>query len=60
MDNISVIIPVKAELKALELSLKHLQASTYPKDKMEVIVVNDGGDKAIDQVLKNDYALGRW
>ena len=52
---ISIIIPVKAEVEALKVSLDSLRSSTYPKAFMQIIVVNDGGANDISQVLKQTY-----
>ena len=40
--NVSIIIPAYNEEKNIGLTLKSIFSNDYPRDKMEVIVVNDG------------------
>ena len=52
---ISIIIPVKAEVEALKVSLDSLRKSAYPQQKMQIVVVNDGGMKEISRFLRQHY-----
>lgn len=40
--SISVLIPVHNEEDSVEETINHVMNSDYPKDKLEVIVINDG------------------
>ncbi|MCC6559515.1 MAG: glycosyltransferase family 2 protein [Polyangiaceae bacterium] len=47
----SVVIPVMDRLDILELVLRSLGGQTYPRDRFEVIVVDDGSVEPADRVL---------
>ncbi len=49
LPNVSVIIPAYNEEKTIERTIKSLLESDYPKDKFEVIVIDDGSK---DETLK--------
>lgn len=49
-DFISVIVPVYRDVSGLEDTLKSLASQSYPSDKFEVLVANDGGDPEISDV----------
>ena len=56
MDNIlphfvSVIIPVFNDEKRLKLCLKALENQTYPQDLYEVIVVDNGSDESVEELV---------
>jgi len=56
----SVIIPIWNESKTIEKTLKSIMISHYPKDKLQIIVVNDGSTddskKIVEQfMIKNNY-----
>ena len=44
----SIIIPTYARPEQLETCLRALQCLDYPPDRFEVIVVDDGGEEALD------------
>jgi cellulose synthase/poly-beta-1,6-N-acetylglucosamine synthase-like glycosyltransferase len=51
---VSIIIPFRNEEENLIASLKSIESQTYPKDKFEVIYVNDSSeDNSIDLLSKN-------
>ena len=49
----SVIIPAYNSEKELILTLKHLHQQDFPKEKWELIIVDDGSEKKLSQSLKN-------
>ncbi len=49
---ISVITPVWNEEKSVEDTIKHVYASNYPKDKIEIIVVNDGSTDRTKNIVE--------
>lgn len=50
---VSVIIPVFNDSARLKICLNALDNQTYPKDRYEVIVVNNGSDEDIESVVKS-------
>ncbi len=44
LPKVSILIPVYNEGKTVEMTLKSILTSNYPKEKFEVIVVDDGSD----------------
>lgn len=53
--NVSVVIPVYNEEKNIERCIKSILSSEYPKDRIEVIVVDDGStDNTVDIVKDFD------
>ena len=50
---ISVIIPVLNNSKQLRCTLQALSEQTYPSEKMEVIVVDNGSDEPIEPYTSN-------
>ncbi len=51
-ETISVVIPTFNRCELLESNLKAIAAQTLPMDRIEVIVVNDGGTDDTDEVVK--------
>jgi glycosyltransferase involved in cell wall biosynthesis len=47
----SVVIPTRKRQRPLRCCLAALSASEYPRDRFEVIVVDDGGDSRLDEVV---------
>jgi biofilm PGA synthesis N-glycosyltransferase PgaC len=57
---ISIIVPAHNESLVIRKTLESLQASNYPKSKMEIIVVNDGSTDDTSRIVRNYIAqLGR-
>lgn len=53
LPKVSVIIPVYNEEKTIERTLNSILASDYPKNKFEIIVVNDGStDRSLEIIKK--------
>lgn len=50
--DISIIIPTYNRLKCLRKCLESLLSQTYPKDKFEIIVVNNGGSDKAGKIVK--------
>src|ERR1051326_3069587 len=50
---VSVIVPAHNEGSVIKMTLESLQARNYPKNKMEIIVVNDGSTDNTQKVVKN-------
>lgn len=50
---ISVIIPVYKDADGLKDTLTSLHAQSIGRDKYEIIVVNDGGDTAVNELCSN-------
>jgi len=48
---LSVIVPVLNEEKIIAYTLEALLASNYPKDKLEIIVVNDGSTDRTQEIV---------
>lgn len=54
MDSISILIPTFNRKKFLPLLIRNLISQTYPHDKLEVIIDDDGQEKLLDEEnLKN-------
>jgi len=53
LPRISVIIPARNEEKSLPSSLDSVLKSDYPKDRMEVLIVEDGSEDKTYEVAKN-------
>ena len=51
---VSVIIPVRNQPEDFLDSLKSLEKLNYPKDALEIIVVDDGSRKEISQIITSD------
>jgi len=52
---VSVIIPTHNRKDRLLRSLQGLSKQTYPADKFEVIIVDDGGQSCIDVIVQDLY-----
>lgn len=48
---VSVIVPVHNDLEGLALCLEALENQTYPKDRYEVVVVDNGSKESIEPVV---------
>jgi glycosyltransferase involved in cell wall biosynthesis len=53
MPFVSVIIPVFNDVEALKKCLNALDRQTYPKDRYEVIVVDNGSEPPVDPSITN-------
>jgi glycosyltransferase involved in cell wall biosynthesis len=51
-DFVSVIIPVLNDSERLEICLNSLEKQTYPKELYEVIIVDNGSDENIEDLVK--------
>ncbi len=49
---VSVIIPVFNDAERLKICLAALEAQTYPQDDYETIVVDNGSDESIENIVK--------
>ena len=49
---VSVIIPVFNDAKRLKICLAALEKQTYPQDYYEIIVVDNGSDKSLENVVR--------
>lgn len=57
--HISVIIPAHNEEKTILRTLKSVSDLDYPKNKLEVIVINDGSKDKTEEVIRN-YIKGKF
>jgi len=48
MDNISILIPTFNRKKFLPLIIRNILSQTYPKDKLELIIDDDGQEKLLN------------
>jgi GT2 family glycosyltransferase len=48
-----VIVPTKGRPRYLQGCLAALAAADYPRDRFEVVVVNDGGGAAVEEVVEH-------
>lgn len=56
---LTVVVPVKNEVKAIDAVLRTVFDSDYPEDRMEVVVVDDGStDGTWDEIQKARTTLG--
>lgn len=53
---VSVIIPVLNDGEQLRLTLKVLSDQTYPSENVEIIVVDNGSEESLEQIV-NDFDL---
>ncbi|KUG23931.1 glycosyl transferase, group 2 family protein [hydrocarbon metagenome] len=51
--SVSVIVPVKNGAKTIDKLLAALQKQTYPKEKMQVIIVDNGSEDNTIEIIKN-------
>jgi len=56
----SVIVPVYNDAEALRLCLQSLRTQTYPADRFEVIVVDNGSTKDDPQIVVEDFPGYRY
>ncbi len=55
---VSIILSAKNEEKMISQCLKSLNKLIYPKDKLEVIIINDGStDNTKDLILDHDWTI---
>lgn len=52
MPFVSLIVPVWNEEKTIENSILSLKKVDYPKNKLEIVVVNDGSTDSTSKILK--------
>ena len=50
--SITILIPVWNEEESVGATIEHVMALDYPKEKLEVIVINDGSTDGTLEVLK--------
>jgi len=48
---VSIIIPTRRRPRQLEVCLESLTELDYPRNRFEVIIVDDGGESSLDGVL---------
>ncbi|MDY6788964.1 MAG: glycosyltransferase [Candidatus Nanohaloarchaea archaeon] len=53
LPSISIIIPAYNEEEVIESSIRSVLDQDYPKDKIEVIVVNDGSEDSTKDIAEN-------
>ncbi|MFH1646547.1 MAG: mycofactocin biosynthesis glycosyltransferase MftF [Chloroflexota bacterium] len=56
---VSIIIPVRDQPEDLAECLKSLEALDYPKEQIEIIVVDDGSEKEVAQMVSPDIRVIR-
>lgn len=49
---ITVLIPAYNEENSIESTINHVMQSDYPKNKLEVIVINDGSSDSTSKIVK--------
>ena len=60
LPRVSVIIPIYNEEKTIETTLKSILDSEYPRDKLEIIVIDDGStDKSLEIAKKFESNIVR-
>ncbi len=52
LPGVTVVIPIRNEEKNIEALLKSLKLLQYPKDKLEIILVNDASNDRTKELLK--------
>jgi glycosyltransferase involved in cell wall biosynthesis len=50
MDNISILIPTYNRKKFLPLIIRNILSQSYPKDKLELIIDDDGQEKLLNNI----------
>lgn len=50
MDNISILIPTYNRKKFLPLLIKNILTQSYPKDKLELVIDDDGSEKLLNEI----------
>jgi glycosyltransferase involved in cell wall biosynthesis len=50
---LSVVVPTKGRPRYLERCLSALTAAVYPRERFEVVVVNDGGGEEVERVVSS-------
>jgi cellulose synthase/poly-beta-1,6-N-acetylglucosamine synthase-like glycosyltransferase len=50
---VSIIVPVHNERQVIERRIKNILDSSYPSEKMEVIVVDSGSDDGTTSIIRN-------
>ena len=54
MPNVSVIVPTRNRPERLRRCLAALREQTYPRSSYEIIVIDDGSDRPLDEVVRPD------
>lgn len=52
LPTVSVIVPAYNEMESIEKTLNSLMALAYPKEKLEIIVVNDGSTDGTQNIVE--------
>jgi poly-beta-1,6-N-acetyl-D-glucosamine synthase len=53
LPQVSVLVPAYNEEKTVLRTLQSIDAIEYPKDKMEVIIINDGSTDKTEEIVQN-------
>ncbi len=56
---VSVLVPAYNEGECISRTLDSLLALDYPKDKLEIVVINDGSTDSTAKIVKENYAGNR-
>ena len=54
LPNISICVPTYNRKKFMPLLKLNYQNTSYPKDKIEMVIIDDGTDNIIDELPKGD------
>lgn len=54
MPNVSVIVPTRNRPERLRRCLAALHQQTYPRESFEIIVIDDGSERPLDDVVRSD------
>ncbi|MBT5954357.1 glycosyltransferase [bacterium] len=49
---ISIVVPVYNDSKGIQKCIEHLHIQSYPKDKYEIIIVNNNSNDETKQVIQ--------
>lgn len=50
--NVTVLIPAYNEADCIEATLRNMLRQTYPKNKLQIMVVSDGSDDGTDDIVR--------
>ncbi|MGH2821063.1 MAG: glycosyltransferase, partial [Actinomycetota bacterium] len=53
---LSVVVPTKGRPRYLERCLRALAGADYPRDRFEVVIVNDGGGTHVERIASSARA----